>query len=85
MHHVPPVPTSMVRAEGWTLAHYPPGSEREPGGNTGEIKATRKGTVNVKVQIWFDLDKDPGFVILRIHNKQSIIYLFLKSKNEAAQ
>ena len=32
------------RANVWTLAHCPPSSELKPGGNTGEIKATRKGT-----------------------------------------
>ena len=29
---------------GRSLAHYPPSSEWGPGGNTGEIKAARKGT-----------------------------------------
>ena len=32
------------RPNGWTLAHCPPSSEWGPGGNTGEIKAARKGT-----------------------------------------
>ena len=32
------------RAYGWMLAHCPPSSEWGPGGNTGEIKAARKGT-----------------------------------------
>ena len=32
------------RANGWTLAYCSPGSEWGPGGNTGEIKAVRKGT-----------------------------------------
>ena len=32
------------RANGWTLAHCPPSSEWGPDGNTGEIKAARKGT-----------------------------------------
>ena len=32
------------RTNGWTLAHCPPSSEWGPGGNTGEIKAARKGT-----------------------------------------
>ena len=32
------------RANGWTLAHCPPSSDWVPGGNTGGIKALRKGT-----------------------------------------
>ena len=32
------------RANGWTLAQCPPSNEWGPGGNTGEIKAARKGT-----------------------------------------
>ena len=32
------------RAKGWALAQCPPNSERGPSGNTGEIKAARKGT-----------------------------------------
>ena len=32
------------RANGWTLAHFPPSSEWGHSGNTGEIKAARKGT-----------------------------------------
>ena len=32
------------RVSGWVLAHCPPSGEWGPGGNTGEIKAARKGT-----------------------------------------
>ena len=32
------------RTIGWKLAHCPPSCKRGPGGNTGEIKAARKGT-----------------------------------------
>ena len=48
LERLPTVPKTTVRdpprAIGWTLAHCPPSSEWGPGGNTGEMKAARKGT-----------------------------------------
>ena len=36
--------SSSTSSNGWIPAHYPPSSEWGPGGNTGEIKAARKGS-----------------------------------------
>ena len=48
LDRLPTVPKTRVRdlprTNGWKLPHCPPNSKWRPSGNTGEIKAARKGT-----------------------------------------
>ena len=57
LEHLPNFPKTTVRdpprTNGWKLSHCPSSSKWGPCGNTGEIKAARKGTGHSTSQCWW--------------------------------